>query len=126
MNQTWTSYRFNAAEIVKKLYEPTPRGKCENNKWWIMKGVLVAQVREIQQRLLKYKAHFVATNFKSMIQANPSQVLIFANLLTALHFMATSAQPAARQIRILIMNEYACWLITFGMTQLQFTDHTRC
>jgi hypothetical protein len=30
-------------------------------------------------------------------------------------FAATSAPPAARRIRILPKNQYACWPITFGM-----------
>jgi hypothetical protein len=34
---------------------------------------------------------------------------------TALRFTETGAPPAARRIQILSMNQYACWLITFGM-----------
>jgi hypothetical protein len=63
MNRTWTSHKFNAAEVVKKLYDPTHIGKCENNRWRIMKGVLMAQIREIQQHLLKYKIYFVVNKF---------------------------------------------------------------
>lgn len=31
MNQTWTAHTLNAAEVVKKLYDSTPRGKCETD-----------------------------------------------------------------------------------------------
>jgi hypothetical protein len=43
------------------------------------------------------------------------EVLTFADRLTALRFMATGAPPAARRIRILPMNQYPSWPITFGM-----------
>jgi hypothetical protein len=33
----------------------------------------------------------------------------------ALRFTATGVQTAAERIRILPMNQYACWPITFGM-----------
>jgi hypothetical protein len=38
----------------------------------------------------------------------------FVDLFTALHFMVTGASPAARCIWILLMNQHAWWLITFG------------
>jgi hypothetical protein len=42
-------------------------------------------------------------------------VLTVVDQFTALRFTATGAPPAARQIRIFPMNQYACWPITFGM-----------
>jgi hypothetical protein len=36
-------------------------------------------------------------------------------------FTETSTLPAARYIRILLMNQYACWLITFEMYNSQIT-----
>jgi hypothetical protein len=44
-----------------------------------------------------------------------TEILTFVDLFTALHFTATSAPPAARCIRILPMNNYAWWLIMFGI-----------
>jgi hypothetical protein len=44
---------------------------------------------------------------------------------TALHFMTTSASPAARRIWILLMNQHVWRPITFAVKLLQFTEH-RC
>jgi hypothetical protein len=43
------------------------------------------------------------------------EVLTFVDWFMAQRFMATGALPAVRQIRILLMNQYACWPIMFGM-----------
>jgi hypothetical protein len=43
------------------------------------------------------------------------EVLTFIAWFTALRFMVTGAQPAARRILILPMNQYACWPIKFVM-----------
>jgi hypothetical protein len=45
----------------------------------------------------------------------------FVDWFRALRFTATGALPAARRIKILPKNQYACWPITFGMKYLQFT-----
>jgi hypothetical protein len=42
------------------------------------------------------------------------EVLTFVDWLTAVHFTATGAPPAVRCIRILPVNQYARWPITFG------------
>jgi hypothetical protein len=43
------------------------------------------------------------------------EVLTFVDRFTALHFKVTDAPLAARCIQILLMNQYACWPIIFGM-----------
>jgi hypothetical protein len=43
------------------------------------------------------------------------EVLTFVDQFTGLRFMATDAPLAARQIRILQMNQYACWPKAFRM-----------
>jgi hypothetical protein len=46
---------------------------------------------------------------------NIQGVLTFVGRFTELRFTATGAPRAAMRIRILPMNQYACWPITFGM-----------
>jgi hypothetical protein len=43
------------------------------------------------------------------------EVLTFVNRFTALRFTETGPPPAARRVRILLMNQYAGWSITFGI-----------
>jgi hypothetical protein len=48
------------------------------------------------------------------------EVLTFVDRFSALRFTAAGASPAARRIRFLPMNQYACWPITFGMKLVTF------
>jgi hypothetical protein len=43
------------------------------------------------------------------------EVLTSVDRFTALRFTATGASPAERRMRILPVNQYACWPITYGM-----------
>jgi hypothetical protein len=52
---------------------------------------------------------------ESEISRKYREVLTFVDRFTALRFTATGAPTAAWRMRILPMNQYACWPITFGM-----------
>jgi hypothetical protein len=51
-----------------------------------------------------------------MRSANLTLFITYRKVLTFVDlFTATGASPAARRIRILPMNQYAFWMMTFGM-----------
>jgi hypothetical protein len=64
------------------------------------------------KKILKYNKRLTALRLRSA----PESGIMYREVLTFLgQFTATSAPLAARHINILLMNQYACWPIMFGM-----------
>jgi hypothetical protein len=78
----------------------------------------------LDKYLLTFTSILVALDY--LLVRLTTRIYLLCLRFMALPFTATGASPSARRIRILPINQYPSWPITFGMKSLQFKDHRRC
>jgi hypothetical protein len=91
----WFKSRSSYTDLNLTWVSSFPPDKC----WYI--GLNYATTASI---------HILSNSLFTVIIPDYREFLIFVDWFTA-----TGAAPAARSIRILPMNKYACWAIMFGM-----------